>query len=166
MVNTQSCMKAPCTGAKPCKKQPKPKPKPQGCPQQCTQQTTALLNAQKAQLNKKLKRLKKRVKNKIKGREKKLKKRIKKRLKKRERQLKKNINKRIAKFLRSQENMGCANALYEMFGGRMVAIQTVTGTTITGTIMEPLSPGLVQILTADGVITVPCSSISSISIIS
>jgi hypothetical protein len=69
-------------------------------------------------------------------------------------------------LLRRQENMGCANALYEMFGGQTVAIQTVTGTTVTGTITEPLSPGLVQIRTSSGITTVPCSSISSISIIS
>ncbi|MEC2129810.1 hypothetical protein [Brevibacillus centrosporus] len=167
-MNTQSCIKAPCSGTKPCQKQPKQKPKkkPQSCPQQCTQQTTALLNQQKAKLNKNLKRLKKRIKRRIKDREKQLRKRLKKRLKKRERKLRKEINRRIAKLLRNQENASCAYALYEMFGNRTVQIQTVTGNTIIGTIKAPLSPELVQVSTATGIVAVPCSSISSISIIS
>lgn len=172
MVNTQSCMMAPCSGTKSCQQKPKPKPKskpkpkPQGCSQQCTQQTKALLNSQKKQVRKQLKRLRKRVKRRIRAREKKLRKRLQRRLRKRERKLRREIRRRIAHLLQNQERMSCANALYEMFAGRAVQIQTVTGATITGTITAPLSPELVPIRTPEGMITVPCSSINSISLVS
>lgn len=167
MVNTPCFMCVPCTGAKSCKKNRKPKkmPKPQSCPQACTHQTTALLNAQKARLSRNLKRLKKRFQKRIEEREKKLKKRLKRRLKSRERKLRRNIEEQMEKLLRRQEMNGCAEALFERYGGRTVRIQTVTGEAITGTIGEPLSPGLVQIRTADGMIAVPCSSISSIALV-